>query len=125
MIVPPELSSAYAELDSNLSDPFTKSILTHCLKTFSIYSPEIKAELSQYFLLHWDTSHFLSKLEGMDKSIITRNEITYYVIYMGSIHPTDLIEFDRVRVSFRKPKCLSFGFVLVKPIKPLTLNTKE
>lgn len=91
--------------------------LDECLKTFSIVSKTAKTNLSNYCLLYWEPSYLLEILEGDDKSYITRAGIRYYVIYMEMLSPEYLKEYKRIRVSFRKPEFLSFGFVLIRSFR--------
>lgn len=115
MILPMQQSQHYAEIDSFLKAvPETnKTLLNLCISQFSIYSPSTKALLDRYVLYYWSTNHFFKQLEGADKSYIIRDGILYYVIYTDA-PPENLKVMEMVKVSFRKPKDLSFGFVLTR-----------
>lgn len=87
-----------------------------CTKTFSIFSQTTRGSLDKYFLLYWDTSHFPSQLDHSN-SYILRDGIRYYTIFLEQLSLETITKYERLRVSFRKPKCLSFGFVLVKSVR--------
>ncbi len=121
-ILPTQTSKDHKELDSVLyiahkSANYTDwSTIDDCLKTFSIFSQTTKDNLDKYFLLYWETSYFLSQLDP-DNSYILRDGIRYYTIFLEQLSPETITKYKNVRVSFRKPKCLSFGFVLVKSVR--------
>lgn len=118
MILPSTISNHYKQLDDCLkSSPEYKSTLEDCLKTFHIFSKTSRQHLEKYFLLYWEPSHLLSQLEGTDKSYLTRDGTRYYVIYMELLSPEYIKEYSRIRVSFRKPAFLDFGFVLVRSFR--------
>lgn len=118
MILPTEISNHYKQIDTTIkSFPEKEIILTDCIKTFHIFSPTTRRSLDHYFLLYWDPSHLLEILEGTDKSYITRDGIRYYVIYMELLSPEYIKEYKRIRVSFRKPEFLDFGFVLIRSFR--------
>lgn len=94
--------------------------LDECLKTFHIFSKTARSHLDKYFLLYWEPQHLLDQLEGTDKSYITKDGTRYYVIYMELLSPEYLTQYQRIRVSFRKPEFLEFGFVLVRSFKEKT-----
>lgn len=121
MILPTEISNHYKQIDAVIkTSPEYKSILEDCIKTFHIFSPDTRKKLENYFLLHWEPAYLLEILEGTDKSYITRNGTKYYVIYMELLSPEYLKEYKRIRVSFRKPEFLDFGFVLVRSFREKT-----
>ena len=118
MILPQSITNHHKELELYL-DPNKCTFdqwhtIDECLKTFTMYSPTSKKNLDHYYLLHWDTQYFLDSLSGTDKSYIIRNGIRYYVIYMELLSPEYVKEYPQLRLSFRKPTFLSFGFVLVR-----------
>ena len=115
MILPPSISRHHEELSQKSQESYENwHTIDECLKTFSIFSKTARTNLSHYFLLYWDSQYFLDSLEGPDKSYITRDGIRYYVIYMELLSPEYVKEYPQVRLSFRKPTFLSFGFVLVR-----------
>ena len=121
MILPSTLSNHYNQLDAAIKfSPIRKAVVKDCLETFHIFSPETKKELDTYFLLYWEPSHLLTQLQGDDKSYLTRAGIRYYVIYMELLSPEYITEYKRIRVSFRKPQFLDFGFVLVRSFREKT-----
>jgi len=123
MILPHNTLRHYAEMDVLLTNSCTeavkknKELMDACIKTFSIVDKAIRQQLDQYYLLYWEPSYLLEILEGDDKSYITRNGIRYYVIYMEMLSPEYLKAYKRIRVSFRKPQTLTYGFVLVRSFR--------
>lgn len=118
MILPTTISNHYNQLDAAIKfSPIRKSAVKDCLETFHIFSAETKRELDTYFLLYWEPSHLLTQLQGDDKSYLIRDGIRYYVIYMELLSPEYITEYKRIRVSFRKPQFLDFGFVLVRSFR--------
>jgi hypothetical protein len=118
MILPPSISKHHEELKQKSAESYENwHTIDECLKTFSIFSKTARTNLSHYFLLYWDTSYFLSLLDGPDKSYITRDGIRYYVIYQEFLSPEYLSAYKNVRVSFRKPHFLDAGFVLVRSVR--------
>lgn len=118
MILPSTLSNHYNQLDAAIKfSPIRKSVVKDCLETFHIFSAETKRELDTYFLLYWEPTHLLTQLQGDDKSYLIRDGIRYYVIYMELLSPEYITEYKRIRVSFRKPQFLDFGFVLVRSFR--------
>lgn len=118
MILPSTLSNHYNQLDAAIKfSPIRKAVIKDCLETFHIFSAEIKRELDTYFLLYWEPTHLLTQLQGDDKSYLIRDGIRYYVIYMELLSPEYITEYKRIRVSFRKPQFLDFGFVLVRSFR--------
>lgn len=89
-----------------------------CIKTFSIFSQTTRENLDKYFLRYWETSYFLSHLERAWKDgYILRDGIRYYAIFLEQLSPESVTKYKNLRISFRKPKFLSFGFVLVKSVR--------
>lgn len=118
MILPPSISRHHEELSQKSQESYENwHTIDECLKTFSIFSKTARTNLSHYFLLYWDSQYFLDSLEGPNKSYITRDGIRYYVIYMEFLSPEYITAYKNVRVSFRKPHFLSFGFVLVRSVR--------
>lgn len=119
MITTLRFEKDYAALSSAISS--TDYPIWHtadeCIKTFSIFSKTARQNLDKYFLLYWETQHFLDQLEGTDKSYIMKDGIKYYVIYQEFLSPEYVKSYKDVRVSFRKPTFLSFGFVLVRSVR--------
>ncbi len=121
-ILPTQTAKDHKELDSVLDTAYRSGNYTDwatiedCIKTFSIFSQTTKDNLDKYFLLYWETSYFLSQLDT-ENSYILRDGIRYYTIFLEQLSPETITKYKNVRVSFRKPQCLSFGFVLVKSVR--------
>jgi hypothetical protein len=124
MIIPASISAHHTELSAKLKESYESwHVIDECLKTFSIVSKTARAQLSHYFLLYWEPSHLLEVLDGDDKSYITRDGIRYYVIYTEFVVPENLGQYEQIKLSFRKPQGLSFGFALVRSVR--TTISKE
>ena len=118
MILPPSIANHANQIQEYSKKSYEGwHTLDECLKTFHIFSKTARQRLDKYFLLYWEPSHFLEQLQGDDKSYLTREGIRYYVIYMELLSPEYIKEYSRVRVSFRKPAFLDFGFVLVRSFR--------
>ncbi len=121
MILPSSIANHATQLQSAAKQSFEHwHTLDECLKTFHIFSKTARTRLDKYFLLYWEPQHLLDQLEGTDKSYLTRDGIRYYVIYMELLSPEYITEYPRIRVSFRKPEFLDFGFVLIRSFKEKT-----
>jgi hypothetical protein len=102
------------------SDYKTFHKIDECLKTFSIFSPDVRASLEKYFLLYWSPQHFKEQLSGVDSSYILKDGIRYYVMYQELLGPDHILAYQQLRLSFRKLPELPFGFVLIRAVrKPL------
>lgn len=118
MIIPAPIAKHHEELSLKLKESYESwHVIDECLKTFSIVSKTARTRLSNYYLLYWEPSYFLESLAGDDKSYITREGIRYYVIYTEFLSPEYVKEYQQIKISFRKPEFLSFGFALVRSIR--------
>lgn len=121
MILPATIANHAEELQKSASESYENwYTLDECLKTFNIVSKTVRTRLSNYYILYWEPSHLLEILAGDDKSYITRQGIRYYVIYTELLSPEYIKAYKHIRVSFRKPEFLSFGFALVRSIKEVS-----
>lgn len=121
MILPSSIATHAAQIQEYAAKSYEHwHTLDECLKTFHIVSKTARQKLDKYFLLYWEPQYLLEILQGDDKSYITREGTRYYVIYMEFLSPEYLKEYKRIRVSFRKPEFLDFGFVLVRSFREKT-----
>lgn len=75
--------------------------------------PEISSTLERYYILHWSGS-FFSSLYYKSSGRINRELIQYQIIFHGSV--SEILSAQNVALSFRKPKDLPLGIVLVRAL---------
>lgn len=115
MIMTPATTEHHEELIAYIrASPENAHIIQECTNTFSIFSKTARAKLDKYYLLYWQPRYFFDSLQGEDNSYILRENIRYYILYCDIVTPKDILEYPQIRLSFRKPMSLSFGFVMIK-----------
>lgn len=118
MILPKVISDDHIAMEQAAQKSYEYwTTIDECLKTFSIFSKTARTRLSHYFLLYWESEYFLSQLD-ISGTYVIKNGIRWYVTYQECLSPEIIkTNYGHVRLSFRKPEFLDFGFVLVRAVK--------